>query len=86
MPGSTAQRAPLPPAACVKGDRMAFFTYNLPQQITGFYALMKLGAIPVPINYRLAANEVRYIIEDCGAKMLVFEEALREPVNAIKTN
>ena len=68
-----------------KGDRVAFFTYNLPQQITGFYALMKLGAIPVPINYRLAANEVRYIIEDCGARMLVFEQALREPVNAIKS-
>ena len=48
----------------VKGDRVAFFTYNLPEQITGFYALMKLGAIPVPINYRLAPNEVKYIIED----------------------
>lgn len=66
------------------GDRVAFFTYNLPEQITGFYALMKLGAIPVPINYRLAANEVKYIIEDSGAKMLVFEESLREPVMAIK--
>ena len=68
----------------VKGDRVAFFTYNLPEQITGFYALMKLGAIPVPINYRLAPNEVKYIIEDCGAKMLVFEENLRAPVMAIK--
>ena len=68
----------------VKGDRVAFFTYNLPEQITGFYALMKLGAIPVPINYRLAPNEVKYIIEDCGAKMLVFEETLRDPVMAIK--
>jgi len=68
----------------VKGDRIAFFTYNLPEQITGFYALMKLGAIPVPINYRLAPNEVKYIIEDCSAKMLVFEESLREQVMAIK--
>ncbi|MEO7937844.1 MAG: AMP-binding protein [Burkholderiaceae bacterium] len=67
-----------------KGDRVAFFTYNLPEQITGFYALMKIGAIPVPINYRLVANEVKYIIDDCGAKMLVFEECLREPVMAIK--
>ena len=71
-------------AGVVKGDRIAFFTYNLPEQITGFYALMKLGAIPVPINYRLAPNEVKYIIEDCGAKMLVFEESLRAPVMVIK--
>lgn len=68
-----------------KGDRIAFFTYNLPEQITGFYALMKIGAVPVPINYRLAPNEVRYIIDDCGARMLVFEECLREPVMAIKS-
>ena len=67
-----------------KGDRVAFLTWNLPEQITGFYALMKIGAIPVPINYRLAANEIRYILDDCSAKMLVFEESLRAPVNAIR--
>ena len=47
-----------------KGDRVAFLTYNLPEQVTGFYALMKIGAVPVPINYRLAANEVKYIVDD----------------------
>ena len=67
-----------------KGDRVAFLTYNLPEQVTGFYALMKIGAVPVPINYRLAANEIKYIIDDSGARILVFEEALRAPVVAIK--
>jgi fatty-acyl-CoA synthase len=67
-----------------KGDRVAFLTYNLPEQVTGFYALMKLGAIPVPINYRLAANEVKYIVDDSRARILVFEEALRAPVMAIR--
>jgi fatty-acyl-CoA synthase len=67
-----------------KSDRVAFLTYNLPEQITGFYALMKIGAVPVPINYRLAANEVRYIVDDSRARVLVFEEALRAPVMAIK--
>ena len=42
-----------------KGDRVAFLTWNLPEQVSGFYGLMKIGAIPVPINYRLAANEVK---------------------------
>jgi acyl-CoA synthetase (AMP-forming)/AMP-acid ligase II len=60
----------------VKGDRVAFLTYNLPEQITGFYALMKLGAIPVPINYRLAPNEVKYIIEDCGARSVRYAVVL----------
>ena len=67
-----------------KGDRVALLTYNLPEQITGFYALMKLGAVPVPINYRLAANEVKYIVDDSRARILVFEEALRAPVAAIQ--
>lgn len=67
-----------------KGDRVAFLTYNLPEQVTGFYALMKIGAIPVPINYRLAANEVKYIVDDSQARILVFEEALRAPVAAIQ--
>ena len=67
-----------------KGDRVAFLTYNLPEQVTGFYALMKIGAVPVPINYRLAANEVKYIVDDSKARILVFEEALRAPVAAIQ--
>jgi long-chain acyl-CoA synthetase len=67
-----------------KGDRVAFLTYNLPEQVTGFYALMKLGAVPVPINYRLAPNEVKYIVDDSRARILVFEEALRATVMAIK--
>jgi fatty-acyl-CoA synthase len=67
-----------------KGDRVAFLTYNLPEQVTGFFALMKIGAVPVPINYRLAANEVKYIVDDSRARILVFEEALRAPVTAIR--
>jgi acyl-CoA synthetase (AMP-forming)/AMP-acid ligase II len=67
-----------------KGDHVALLTYNLPEQVTSFYALMKLGAVPVPINYRLAANEVKYIVDDSKARILVFEEALRAPVMAIQ--
>jgi len=67
-----------------RGDRVAFLTWNLPEQVTGFYALLKLGAVPVPINYRLAPNEVKYIVNDCGARLLVFEEALRDRVAPIR--
>ncbi len=69
-----------------KGDRVAFLTYNLPEQVTGFYALMKIGAVPVPINYRLAGGEVKYIVDDSKARILVFEEALRAPVAMIKAD
>ena len=65
------------------GDRVAFLTWNLPEQVTAFYGLLKIGGVPVPINYRLAANEVKYIINDSGARILVFEEALRDRVMPI---
>jgi fatty-acyl-CoA synthase len=67
-----------------RGDRVAFLTWNLPEQITSFFGLIKIGAVPVPINYRLAANEVKYIINDSGARIVVFEEALRERITPIR--
>ncbi len=67
-----------------KGDRVATLTYNLPEQVTAFLALLKLGAVPVPINWRLAANEVKYIVDDSGARLLLFEEALRDRVAPIR--
>ncbi|MFP6748473.1 MAG: AMP-binding protein [Alphaproteobacteria bacterium] len=67
-----------------RGDRVAFLTWNLPEQVTAFYGLLKIGGVPVPINYRLAANEIKYIVDNCAARLFVFEEALREPVLAIK--
>ena len=71
-------------AGLKKGDRVAILTYNLPEQVTAFYALMKIGAVPVPLNYRLAANEIKYIVEDCGARMLIFEEAVRALVAGVE--
>jgi fatty-acyl-CoA synthase len=67
-----------------RGDRVAFLTWNLPEMVCSFFGLMKIGAIPVPINYRLAANEVKYILNDSGARMLVFEESLRDRVTPIR--
>jgi len=65
------------------GDRVAFLTWNLPEQVTAFYGLLKIGGVPVPINYRLAPNEVKFIVNDCGARLFVFEEALRDLVMPI---
>ena len=32
------------------GDRVAFVTWNLPEQVASFYGLLKMGAVPVPVN------------------------------------
>lgn len=56
------------------GDRVAVLTWNLPEQVATFYGLLRIGAVPVPINYRLATNEVKYIVENSGAKFLLIDD------------
>jgi fatty-acyl-CoA synthase len=54
-----------------RGDRVAFLGYNDPAQIVLLFACARLGAVQVPLNWRLAAPEWRFILEDCGARLLV---------------
>jgi O-succinylbenzoate-CoA ligase len=62
------------------GDRVALLLMNGPEFIESFFAIAKLGAIVVPLNWRLVADELAYILEDCGAETLVFGEEFGEVV------
>ena len=55
----------------MEGERVALFLRNSPEFIITLFALSKLGAIAVPVNTFLKSDELRYIIEDSGAKLLV---------------
>jgi acyl-CoA synthetase (AMP-forming)/AMP-acid ligase II len=61
-----------------RGDVVALLSYNCPQFLEAIFAANYLGAIAMPINWRLAAPEVRYILEHSQAKALVSDEALVE--------
>ncbi|MCB0223799.1 MAG: AMP-binding protein, partial [Anaerolineae bacterium] len=54
-----------------KGDRVSMLAHNSMAYIDCFYGLAKLGAIFAPLNWRLAANELRYIINDCEPAVLI---------------
>ncbi|PWW48784.1 fatty-acyl-CoA synthase [Melaminivora alkalimesophila] len=54
-----------------KGDRVAMMALNSPQFLEVAIAVAKLGAVLVPINFRLVAPEVRYILEDCAPGVLL---------------
>ena len=69
------------PAACSergvgRGDVVALLSYNCPEFLETIFAANYLGAIAMPINWRLAAPEVRYILEHSGARALVCDESL----------
>ena len=54
-----------------RGDRVAMFLKNVPQCLELFYAVWWLGAVIVPVNNKLHAREVAWIVADSGAKLLV---------------
>jgi fatty-acyl-CoA synthase len=54
-----------------RGTVVALLSYNCPEFLETVFAANYLGAIAMPINWRLAAPEVRYILEHSGARALV---------------
>lgn len=54
-----------------RGDRVAVFMKNTPDILALFYAAWWIGAVIVPINYKLHPREVAWIVEDSGAKLLI---------------
>ncbi len=59
-----------------KGDRVALLSHNDDGYVVLTFALARLGAIAVPVNFMLQAGEVAYILEHSGATGLVAEAAL----------
>ena len=53
------------------GDRVGLVTYNRVELAFAEFACMKIGAIPVPLNFMLKANEIDYQMENSGAKVLI---------------
>jgi fatty-acyl-CoA synthase len=55
-----------------KGDRVAILAHNGLVYLDLFYGLAKIGAILAPLNWRLVARELVYIVNDCQPSVLVF--------------
>lgn len=60
------------------GDRVAFLAGNTSDVFEVMFACSKLGAIFVPLNWRLAVPELEFIIGDCTPKVLIFEEGFSD--------
>jgi fatty-acyl-CoA synthase len=58
-----------------RGDRVAILSLNRPDYLVLLYACARLGAMLVPLNWRLAVAEQLFILSDAAAKVLVLEKA-----------
>ncbi len=63
-----------------KGDRVALFLLNSPQFIIAYFAALKCGATVTPISPVYTSHEVRYQIEDSGARAVICQDILYEKV------
>src|SRR4030088_3314843 len=61
-----------------RGDRVAILSLNRPDYLVLLYACARLGAMLVPLNWRLAVAEQLFILSDATAKVLVLEQAFAE--------
>jgi fatty-acyl-CoA synthase len=62
-------------AAGVKpGDRVAFLSTNCHRLLEAYYGVLEAGAVLLPLNIRLAPDELAYILNDSGASILFLEK------------
>src|SRR5213593_404642 len=66
------------------GDRVAYIAPNTHAQLESFYAVPQIGAVLVPINYRLSPGEFEYIITHSGATVVCAHEDYLEMVDGIR--
>src|SRR5262245_58743935 len=59
-----------------RGDRVAVLSLNHPDYLVLLYACARLGAMLVPLNWRLAVPEQMFILSDASVKALVVEQGL----------
>ncbi len=65
------------------GDRVAMVSHNAARLLTSFYGVSGNGRVFVPINFRLNADEVSYIVEHCGADALLIDPELEDSLGGI---
>ena len=67
-----------------KGDRVSTMLYNGSEIVLTVFACAKLGAVFNPLNYRLPAGEVEYILNDAESSVLLYEADTREAVHGAR--
>jgi fatty-acyl-CoA synthase len=68
-----------------RGDRVCCLSFNRAEYLTFFFALGRLGAVLVPLNFRLAPDEYRYFLEDAGARVIFHDHDHSTTVAQLKS-
>ncbi len=67
-----------------KGERVAMVSHNSARLLTALYGVSGSGRILVPINFRLVADEVKYIVGHSGARVLLVDPELEQAMAGVE--
>lgn len=77
--------AALQALAVQQGDRVAYIAPNTHAQLESFYAVPQIGAILVPLNYRLTADDFVYLINHSGSKIVCAHSDYLDAIDSIRS-
>src|SRR6476646_5802035 len=67
-----------------RGDRVAYLSPNTHAQLESFYAVPQIGAVLVPLNYRLTADDFVYLINHSGSRMVCADRDYLGTIDSIR--
>ena len=68
----------------LQGDRVAYIAPNTHAELESFYAVPQIGAVIVPLNYRLTGDDFAYMIDHSGSRVVCVHSDYLDTVDAIK--
>jgi fatty-acyl-CoA synthase len=67
-----------------QGDKVAYIAPNTHSHLEAYYAVPQIGAVLVPVNYRLLPDDFEYIINHCGAKVVCAHPDYLDALDSIR--
>ncbi|MGN6723288.1 MAG: AMP-binding protein [Marmoricola sp.] len=66
------------------GDRVAMVSHNSARLLAAFFGVSGYGRVLVPVNFRLSVEEVTYIVQHCGARVLYIDPELEDALKDVE--
>jgi len=66
------------------GDRVAFLSLNCHRLLEAYFGVLEAGAVLLPLNFRLAPQELAFILNDSGAKVVFLQKEFLDVVNSFR--
>jgi acyl-CoA synthetase (AMP-forming)/AMP-acid ligase II len=66
------------------GDRVAIVSHNSARLLTSFFGVSGFGRVLVPVNFRLRPDEIKYIVEHSGARVLLIDPELEDSLKDVE--